>query len=164
MDKIAVCAIFKDEAPYLLEWIAFHKMIGVDLFVLYDNGSSDGGAELIRRSNFARNVTVIEWPDRPGQMSAYRHFHANHAPNFTWVAFIDLDEFIIPVAGGSIRDILLRRTYDDYGDILLNWLIFGSSHHAVRPPGLVIEKPIDPSFPKGKNGPKSDKPSKIDER
>ena len=24
MDKIAVCAIFKDEAPYLLEWLAFH--------------------------------------------------------------------------------------------------------------------------------------------
>ena len=33
MDKIAVCAIFKDEAPYLLEWLAFHSMIGVDLFV-----------------------------------------------------------------------------------------------------------------------------------
>ena len=69
MDKIAVCAIFKDEAPYLLEWIAFHKMIGVDLFVLYDNGSTDGGPELIRRSSFARNVTLIEWSDRPGQMS-----------------------------------------------------------------------------------------------
>ena len=40
MDKIAACAIFKDEAPYLLEWLAFHRMIGVDLFVLYDNGSS----------------------------------------------------------------------------------------------------------------------------
>ena len=35
MDKIAICAIFKDEAPYLLEWLAFHRMIGVDLFVLY---------------------------------------------------------------------------------------------------------------------------------
>jgi len=31
MDKIAVCALFKDEAPYLLEWLAFHRMIGVDL-------------------------------------------------------------------------------------------------------------------------------------
>ena len=79
MDKIAICAIFKDEAPYLLEWIAFHKMVGVDLFVLYDNGSTDGGPDLIRRSSFARNVTLIEWPDRPGQISAYRHFHANHA-------------------------------------------------------------------------------------
>ena len=50
--QIAICAIFKDEAPYLLEWLAFHKMIGVDLFFLYDNGSSDGGSELIRRSEF----------------------------------------------------------------------------------------------------------------
>ena len=25
MDKIAVCAIFKDEAPYLLEWLAFQN-------------------------------------------------------------------------------------------------------------------------------------------
>ncbi|MEJ0016326.1 MAG: glycosyltransferase family 2 protein [Acetobacteraceae bacterium] len=139
MDKIAVCAIFKDEAPYLLEWIAFHRMIGVDLFVLYDNGSTDGGADLIRRSSFARNVTLIEWTDRPGQISAYRHFHASHAGNFTWVAFIDLDEFIMPVSGNSIRDILLRRVYEPYADILLNWQIFGPSGHTTRPPGLVIE-------------------------
>jgi hypothetical protein len=51
MDKIGVCAIFKDEAPYLLEWIAFHRMVGIDLLVLYDNGSTDGGPELIRRSS-----------------------------------------------------------------------------------------------------------------
>ena len=69
MLKIAVCAIFKDEAPYLLEWIAFHKMVGVDLFVLYDNGSSDGGSDVVRRSDFARNVALIDWSDRPGQLS-----------------------------------------------------------------------------------------------
>ena len=139
MDKIAICAIFRDEAPYLLEWIAFHRMIGVDLFVLYDNGSTDGGPELVRRSSFAKNVTLIEWSDRPGQISAYRHFHANYAQDFTWVAFIDLDEFITPVTGSSIRDILLRKVYEPYAAILLNWLIFGPSGHDRRPAGLVIE-------------------------
>src|SRR6266511_2335691 len=122
MDKIAICAIFKDEAPYLLEWLAFHKMIGVDLFVLYDNGSTDGGADLIRGSSFARNATLIEWSDRPGQLSAYRHSHEYHAGDFTWAAFIDLDEFIMPVGGSSIREILMRKAYDKYSDILLNWL------------------------------------------
>jgi O-antigen biosynthesis protein len=139
MDKIAVCAIFKDEAPYLLEWIAFHRMIGVDLFVLYDNGSSDGGPDLIRRSSFARNVTLIEWSDRPGQISAYRHFHEHYARDFTWAAFIDLDEFIMPFSGSSIRDILIRKVYEPYADILLNWLIFGPSGHDRRPVGPVIE-------------------------
>jgi hypothetical protein len=139
MDKIVVCAIFKDEAPFLLEWLALHKLIGVDLFVLYDNGSSDGGADLIRASSFARNVTLIDWPDRPGQLSAYNHFRINHARNFTWVAFIDIDEFIVPVAGTSIRDILMRRAYQPYAAILLQWLVFGPSGHERRPEGLVIE-------------------------
>ena len=139
MDKLAICAIFKDEAPYLLEWLAFHRMIGVDLFVLYDNGSSDGGAELIRASDFARNVTLIDWPDRPGQLSAYNDFRVNHARRFGWAAFIDIDEFIMPVAGGSIRDILMRRVYEPYAQILPQWLVFGPSGHVTRPPGLVIE-------------------------
>jgi hypothetical protein len=79
MDKIGICAIFKDEARDLLEWLAFHKMIGVDRFFLYDNGSSDGGSELIRRSDFSRNVMITKWDDRPGQLSAYNHFRINHA-------------------------------------------------------------------------------------
>jgi hypothetical protein len=41
MDNIAICAIFKNEGPHLLEWLAFHNMTGVDHFVLYDNGSTD---------------------------------------------------------------------------------------------------------------------------
>jgi hypothetical protein len=111
--KIGICAIFKDEAPYLLEWIAFHRMIGVDLFVLYDNGSSDGGGELIRRSSFNRNVTLIDWPERPGQLAAYDHFRINHATRFEWAEFIYVDEFIMPLNSSSIRHILMRKFYDD---------------------------------------------------
>ena len=79
MDRIAVCAIFKDEAPYLLEWLAFHKLVGVDLFFLYDNDSSDGGSDIVQRSDFARNVKLIPWHDRPGQLSAYNHFRCHYA-------------------------------------------------------------------------------------
>lgn len=139
MDKLAICAIFKDEAPYLLEWLAFHRMIGVDLFVLYDNGSSDGGADLVRASTFGRSVTLIDWIERPGQLSAYNHFRINHAPRFTWAAFIDIDEFIIPATGSSIREILMRRIYQPFAQILLQWLVFGPSGHHARPDGLVLE-------------------------
>jgi Glycosyltransferase family 92 len=139
MNTIAVCAIFKDEAPYLLEWLAFHALIGVDHFFLYDNGSSDGGGELIRRSGFAGSVTLLDWADRPGQLSAYNHFRVNHARQFTWAGFIDIDEYIMPVDGDSIRDILLRSVYQPYAAILLQWLVFGPSGHDHRPEGLVIE-------------------------
>lgn len=141
-DKIAICAIFKDEAQDLLEWLAFHKMIGIDLFFLYDNGSSDGGSELIRRSDFARNVTLTDWPDRPGQLSAYNHFRRNHADSVAWVAFIDIDEFMVPLDGGSVREILMRELYQPFAQIMVQWLVFGPSGHDRRPPGLVTENYI----------------------
>jgi O-antigen biosynthesis protein len=150
MDKIAICAIFKNEAPYLLEWLAFHETIGVDHFVLYDNGSTDGGADLIRGSSFARNVTVIDWPRRAGQIPAYQDFCAKYAAQFGWVAFIDLDEFIMPATGNSIHEILVRRCYADYSAILLQWLVFGPSGHQHPPDGLVIEnytRRLDEGFP-----------------
>src|SRR6478735_1818086 len=114
-------------------------MVGVDLFVLYDNGSTDGGPDLVRRSSFARNVTIIDWPMAAGQMPAYEDFCANHAARFDWAAYIDLDEFIVPVGGSSIREPLMRRTYADYSAILLQWMVFGPSGHQQRPDGLVIE-------------------------
>lgn len=35
---LPICAIFKEEAPYLPEWIEFHRLMGVERFFLYDNG------------------------------------------------------------------------------------------------------------------------------
>ena len=34
---IGICSIFKNEAPFLKEFIVYHKMIGVDHFYLYNN-------------------------------------------------------------------------------------------------------------------------------
>ena len=48
----------------------------------------------------------------------------------------------MPATGGSIREILLRRTYADYSAILLQWLVFGPSGHQCPPDGLVIENYI----------------------
>ncbi len=45
----------------------------------------------------------------------------------------------MPVAGSSIRDILVRKVYQPYAAILLQWLVFGPSGHNRRPEGLVIE-------------------------
>lgn len=39
--SISICAIFKDEAPYLAEWLEHHLKIGIEHFYMYDNNSSD---------------------------------------------------------------------------------------------------------------------------
>ena len=40
-NNLAFVAIAKGEAPYIREWIIFHRMVGVDKFYIYDNGSDD---------------------------------------------------------------------------------------------------------------------------
>ena len=44
---LAVVAIFKNEAPYLCEWLGYHLLAGVEHFYLYDNDSSDNCDEII---------------------------------------------------------------------------------------------------------------------
>lgn len=38
-----VVTLFRNEGPYLVEWIEYHRLVGVDRFWLYDNGSTDDG-------------------------------------------------------------------------------------------------------------------------
>lgn len=134
---LAICAVFKNEAPYVLEWIAYHRVIGFDRFILYDNGSEDGGAALIRASPMADCVTVIDWPQRPAQLHAYLHFIQTTAQYHEWVAFIDLDEFLLPLEGDTIRPLLDR--WRSFAGVLVNWRSYGPSGWDDRPPGLAIE-------------------------
>jgi hypothetical protein len=134
---LAVCAIFKNEAPFLLEWLAYHSVIGFDRFILYDNDSIDGGSDLVRSSRFAGRATVIRWPQRPGQLPAYRHFIDCFARDFEWAAFIDLDEFLLPLTGDSIVPLL--STWSEFSAVLVQWRCFGPAGWIERPAGLVIE-------------------------
>lgn len=137
MSRLAICAIFKNEAPYLLEWIAYHRIVGFDHFYLYDNDSTDGGSALIRASHLGAHVTLTQWPPRPGQLSAYRHFIDHHAQTCDWVAFIDIDEFLLPLNERSVRPALDRLPHASA--VLVHWRVFGPSGWMERPEGLVID-------------------------
>jgi hypothetical protein len=40
--NLTICAMFKNEAPWLKEWITYdQKVLGVDHFYLYNNDSTD---------------------------------------------------------------------------------------------------------------------------
>ena len=146
--RIAICAVFKDESPYLGEWIVYHRLLGVDYFVLYDNASTDNGRETVLRSSLRDSISIVDWPERPAQLTAYQHFIEHHALEFEWVAFIDVDEFIHPLRDGSLPELLTRA--GAHPAMLLQWMNFGPSGHRTKPPGLVLEEytlrlPVDSS-------------------
>src|SRR4051794_18371246 len=84
-----VVAIFKDEGPYLAEWIMFHRLQGFDNFILFDNESTDGGAQVAR----LLGAEVIFWPGKAQQLPAYNHA-MHELPRGSWAAFIDVDEYL----------------------------------------------------------------------
>ncbi len=135
--KLSVCAIMKDEASYLEEWLEFHKIIGVEKFYLYNNNSTDNTLEIIQPYIESGEVICHDWPFRPGQMGAYEHCLQSYGKESEWMAFIDLDEFLFPSEEDDLKIIL--DDFKDYPAVVVNWLTFGSSGHLKKPEGLQIE-------------------------
>ncbi|SER35217.1 Glycosyl transferase family 2 [Azotobacter beijerinckii] len=143
--KLAIAAIFKNEGPYILEWIAFHRTIGVDNFFIADNGSTDGSSDLLQALEKLGIITYIPFPSTPGvppQLSAYKKIINEHISEAQWFAFIDADEFLLPTDGEtSIKPALQRLTEDNsIGAIAVNWATYGSSHHKEYSADLVVER------------------------
>ena len=146
--RLAVAAIFKNEGPYILEWVAFHRVMGADRFFIADNNSSDETTEILGKLAAAGIVTHIPFPtppdaDRPPQLLAYEKILADHAGDADWIAFIDADEFLVP---RSPRRISLGSIVSDLdpgpevGAIVVNWALYGSSGHKEAGPEPVIER------------------------
>ena len=43
--SLAICLMIKDERPYLAEWLAFHALVGVSHFRIYDSGGTVCGIQ-----------------------------------------------------------------------------------------------------------------------
>jgi hypothetical protein len=134
---LAVCAIYRDEAPYLAEWIELHRAAGVERFFLYDNRSSDDHMRVLAPYVEDGTAVVRDWPPHPGQIEAYDHCLAEHASEARWIAFIDVDEFLFSPTLRPLPEVL--REYEQYPAVGVNRATFGTSGHPTRPAGLVIE-------------------------
>ena len=135
---LAICAIIKDEGPYLREWIEYHKLHGVDKIYIYDNESADDTVQILAPYIADGLVEYKYFPGKRMQLPAYRDCIKNHCNDVKWIMFIDLDEFVVPHKNKSLRGILNQQP-KNVGQISMAWLRFGSNGHIRRPSGLVIE-------------------------
>jgi len=135
--ELGICAIFRDEAPFLDEWISFHVGVGATHFYLYNNFSTDAFAAVLAPWIARGMVTLTDWPVTLGQVPAYRHCLKRARRECRWLAFIDVDEFLFSPAATDIRAIL--RDYADLPGLAVWQLVFGSAGHAARPALPVTE-------------------------
>jgi hypothetical protein len=145
---LSICAIYKDEAAYLAEWIEFHRLVGVERFFLYDDRSTDNHAEVLAPYVEQGIVTVRAapltarppYPVHPGQMASYTDCIERHRHDSRWIAFIDLDEFLFSPSLTPVSEVI--TDYEQFPAVTANCMPFGSSNHREKPEGLVIENYI----------------------
>lgn len=142
-NNVAIGAIFKNEYPFILEWLAYHQSLGIDKFYIADNISSDGSSELLAALDSIGLIKRLPYPTQPNtppQLGAYREILNNAKPD-EWIAFIDADEFLSPQ---DYEDGLMsiKPLLDDpeVGAISIHWAVYGSSYSILPSNGLVIER------------------------
>ncbi len=131
---LSVCAIFKNEAENLEEWLRFYEFVGAEHFYLYDNCSSDAAADVLRPWLDAGKVTLYRTHPGKVQMACYRHCFQNFRYDNVWIAFLDLDEFFFSPQQPDLRVFL--RPYEKEVGVVANWVMFGAAGHQERPSGL----------------------------
>ena len=135
---LAVCAIAKDEGPYFKEWIEWHREQGVEKFYIYDNESTDCTKEVLQPYIESGLVEYTYFPGYRKQLAAYDACLEKFRYDSHWIAFIDLDEFIVPIKDKSIPEFLKR--FEGFPAVEINWLIYGSGGAKTRTSGTMMER------------------------
>jgi Glycosyltransferase family 92 len=142
--ELAIAAIVRDEQPFMDEWLLYHRFLGADHFFLYDDNQEPGMEAFL--APHREYTTVIRWhnvhhqfPSKRGdrQTGAYLHCLANFLLEYQWVAFIDIDEFIVLNKHQNIKDFI--DSFSDAQSISLNWHRFGHNGHYDDPKLVTAE-------------------------
>lgn len=120
----------RNEGPFVLEWIAHHRALGVSDFLVYTNDCDDGTDALLDALAAADIVThVRQTPEgRSVQWQALRA--AKDHPAYAladWALCIDCDEFVVLKEPHADLPGLIGAAGADA--ILLPWRLFGSGGH-----------------------------------
>ncbi|MFW8592662.1 glycosyltransferase family 2 protein [Cribrihabitans neustonicus] len=123
-----IVGCMKNEAPYIAEWVAYHRAIGIDNFLIYTNGCEDGTAEILGRLQ-TMGVLVHrnndDWKgNSPQQHALNSALKEPLLQNADWIIHIDVDEFInVRCGNGTLQDFLDR--VPDATNVAMTWRLFG---------------------------------------
>lgn len=115
--KVALVCIAKNEDNYIKEWVDYHFKLGFDSVVIYQN---DWRSDL--RMD---NVHLINFDGSNKQREAYNNFLKHWHTEYDWVAFFDVDEFLVLKKHSNVKDFI--REYERYESIGINWVLFGNN-------------------------------------
>ncbi|GAB6070834.1 hypothetical protein JCM30760_19310 [Thiomicrorhabdus hydrogeniphila] len=101
-DKLIMSILCRNEVDIIEANIKTHANLGVDGFVVMDNGSTDGTREKLTELSQQYNIHIIDQASQTYQQAKWMKqlaFYARDKMNARWVISNDADEFWIPEEG-----------------------------------------------------------------
>ena len=133
--RTAIVTTMKNEAPFILEWLAWHRAIGVTDFLIYTNDCTDGTdalLEMLQRKGLVQH-RVNPWV--PGGELKPQHAALQAAETepvirqSDWAICMDVDEFInIKLGDGRLPTLFaaMEEAAPGANMISLTWRLFGN--------------------------------------
>jgi hypothetical protein len=146
-----VVGCMKNEGPYIVEWVAYHRAIGVDNFIIYTNDCSDGTSEILDR---LQEMGIVQhrnndvWKgNSPQQHALNTSLKENVIKNADWIAHIDVDEFMnIRCGNGTLDDLFAR--IPDATALAMTWRLFGHNDVVQLNDDKMVIEQFDHAAPK----------------
>ncbi|WP_193222076.1 FkbM family methyltransferase [Amylibacter sp. SFDW26] len=142
--KVMISTCMKDEGPFILEWIAWHKSIGINNIVVFSNDCTDGTDLILDRlhamglvHHMPNPAAVYGRPDfQPIALAYTPHFNEFKTSDF--YISMDVDEFInIRHGTGKITDLL--KATGPFDALSISELNHGSNQKEDYERGFVTE-------------------------
>jgi len=123
----------KNEAMILDEFLQHLRAQGFDHVFLIDNGSKDGSCDKALSTYGSGFLTIYKLPKPAAQLENYNFVYRTHRSETTWMAVIDVDEYLFGVRQ-PLRKVLEAQLAPVY--ISVPWVVFGSSGRVQQPQSI----------------------------
>lgn len=129
--RILAFTCVKNEGPFLLEWLAYNRLIGVTDFLIFSNDCEDGTDALLARLSdhgVLQHRSQRATADKSVQWQALQKVAKdNLIAEYDWALFLDVDEFpLIHAAGHRLPDALAALP-PEADALAMPWRLFGAN-------------------------------------
>lgn len=143
--RIVSVTTVKNEGPWLLEWVAWQRLIGVSDIIVVSNDCSDGTDAILNALAEGGGLLHLRNPARPGKSLQWQALKAAWAHPLRkaadWMLISDLDEFPVVHRDPGTLPALVAALPEGIDAVALPWRLFGNAGQV-----MLVDQPVTGQF------------------